>query len=101
MTGCSDTLLEEDVSAVHCAAAGFTSVQLQGKDIIYVTGQNKKNTFRGWITHRYKAEGPIIDARNADTTPEPLPTSRITAGLHAGKENISMSTLRQVLHKFY
>lgn len=82
MTGCSDTLLEEDVFAVHCAAAGFTSVQLEGKDtVIYVTRQNIKNTALGWITHRYKAEGPIIDARNADTTPEPLPTSRITAGL--------------------
>lgn len=28
MTGCNNTLLQEAVLAVHCAAAGFTSVQL-------------------------------------------------------------------------
>lgn len=55
--------------------------------------------FLGLITHRYKAEGPITDARNADTTPEPLPTSRHTAELYAEKENyLNMSTL---LHKYY
>lgn len=31
MTGCRDTLLQEAVFAVHCAAAGFTSVQLKEK----------------------------------------------------------------------
>lgn len=29
MTGCSETLLQEAVFAVHCAAAPFTSVQLK------------------------------------------------------------------------
>lgn len=29
----------------------------------------------------YKAEGPSTEARNADTTPEPLPTSKHTLGL--------------------
>lgn len=54
--------------------------------------------FLGLITHRYKAEGPITDARNADTAPEPLPTSRHTAGLYVGKENdLNMSTL---LHNY-
>lgn len=43
--------------------------------------------FHGLITHRCKAEGPITEARNADTTPEPLPTSTHTAGLHAQEEN--------------
>lgn len=31
MTGCRDTLLQEAVCAVHCAAAAFTSVQLEEK----------------------------------------------------------------------
>lgn len=33
----------------------------------------------------YKAEGPTTDARNADTTPEPLPTSTHTLGLEIVK----------------
>lgn len=54
--------------------------------------------FLGFITHRYKAEGPITDARNADTTPEPLPTSRHTAGLYADKENDY--NISKLLHKY-
>lgn len=38
------------------------------------------------VAHMYKAEGPTIDARNADTTPEPLPTSKHTHGLINSKE---------------
>lgn len=39
------------------------------------------------ITHRYNAEGPTMEARNADTTPEPLPTSRHTRGLDTAQGN--------------
>lgn len=35
----------------------------------------------GGGSYRYKADGPITDARKAETTPEPLPTSRHTLGL--------------------
>ena len=42
----------------------------------------------------YKAEGPTIEARNADATPEPLPTSTHTPGLestrrHTGHVHVS------------
>ena len=35
------------------------------------------------VTYTYRAEGPTTDARKAEITPEPLPTSRHTRGLEA------------------
>lgn len=66
--------------------------------IVNVCYETQQNMFLGLIAHRYKAEGPITDARNADTTPEPLPTSRHTAGLHAEKENWFNKSTQ--LHKY-
>lgn len=40
------------------------------------------------MAHIYKAEGPTTDARNADTTPEPLPTSKHTHGLKTEKRHL-------------
>lgn len=89
-TGCRDTLLQEAVSAVHCAAAGFTSVQLKGKSMhMFTRAQLVKLLcvfFFLRVTHTYRAEGPTTDARNADTTPEPLPTSKHTHGLQAAEK---------------
>lgn len=90
MTGSSKSLLQEAVLAVHCAAAEFTSVHLKVKH------KNKTKcsqpvqmlTLNVKAAHRYKADGPTTDARNADTTPEPLPTSKHTQGLQMSKLKI-------------
>lgn len=49
-------------------------------------------------THRYNAPAPVTDAKKAETTPEPLPTSRQTTGLkHAEKPN---QLLQDQLHTY-
>lgn len=45
------------------------------------------------MAHIYKAEGPTTDARNADTTPEPLPTSKHTHGLKTVKRQLRLIKL--------
>lgn len=89
MTGCSETALPEAVSAVHCAAAGFTSVQLRRNSHTYIYSSIFLFLFfleKKKITYRYRAEGPTTDARNADASPEPLPTSRQTHGLETSEK---------------
>lgn len=73
----------------------------KGMHMVNVCHETQQNMFLGLIAHRYKADGPITDARNADTTPEPLPTSRHTAGLHAEKENWFNKSTQLHKYSFY
>lgn len=50
------------------------------------------------VSYRYNADGPITDARKAETTPEPLPTSRHTLGLEKRRQTeISLFFISELL----